>query len=104
MATELTIGGYSFQCVSLSTAEFTDIAAVYVILCVASGGSWTVLDVGQTGELGSRIDNHDRRTCWQRNCASKNIWVCVRSMPNRDDRLRVEREIRNQYDPPCGER
>jgi len=104
MATKLTIGGYSFQCINLSTAEFTDISAVYVILCVASGGSSTVLDVGQTGELGSRIDSHDRRTCWERNCTSKNIWVCVRSMPNLDDRLRVERQIRDQYSPLCGKR
>jgi hypothetical protein len=59
----VTIGGYPFVCVSLANADFADIAAIYVILCVAKDRSWRVLDVGQTGELGDRIDSHDRRTC-----------------------------------------
>jgi hypothetical protein len=106
--TNVTIGGYPFVCVPLSGADFSDVAAVYVVLCVASGGSWTVLDVGQTGQLGSRIDSHDRRSCWTRNCGSGNIWVCVYRMPSsqytEQQRLQVESLLRRQYNPPCGVR
>jgi hypothetical protein len=105
---DVTIGGYPFICVPLAEADFSDVAAVYVVLCVASDGSWTVLDVGQSGRVGSRIDEHERRNCWQKNCPSGNIWVCVYRMPtdrySESDRLAVENEIRRRYNPPCGTR
>lgn len=104
----VTIGGYSFICVRLADADFADIAAIYVVLCVDQNSQWTVLDVGQSGELGSRIDSHDRRGCWSRNCPSGNIWVCVYRMPSnqytKEDRLRVEKSLRSQFNPPCGQR
>ena len=105
------IAGYPFVCQRLADAKFPDEAAVYVILCVSNGGSWTVLDVldvGQSGEVGSRIDSHDRRDAWARNCPSKNIWVGVHLMPSpantREDRCRLETSLRAQYSPPCGEK
>ncbi|MBT9156853.1 MAG: hypothetical protein DDT37_01844 [Firmicutes bacterium] len=82
MATNVPIGGYPFVCVSLTQADFLDVTAIYVILCVAQDGSWTVLDVGQSGQVGSRIDEHDRKGCWERNCPNKNIWMCVYRMPS----------------------
>jgi len=54
MVTNLTIGRYPFVCVLLPEADFSDVAAVYVISCVASDGGSTVLDVGQTTELGTK--------------------------------------------------
>jgi len=107
-AVTVPIGGREFSCVGLADADFADVAAVYVILCVGEGGTWTVLDVGQSGEVGSRIDAHDRRSCWVRNCTSGNIWVCVYRMPSnqytKEDRLRFEQALRAQYNPPCGKR
>ena len=105
--TQLTIGGYAFVCVPLSQADFTDTSAVYVIICVDSDGKWRVIDVGQTGELGSRIDAHDRKGCWQKNCPNGNIWVCVYPMTGqtKEARLKLEAELRLKYSPvPCGTR
>jgi len=108
MATQVTIGGKAFSCVRLSEANFDDIAAVYVILCVSSDGSSTVLDVGQSGELGDRINTHDRETCWKEKCPNNNVWVCVYPMPSsqhsRQDREQLEAYLRDKYDPPCGKR
>ena len=108
MATNVTIGGRTFVCVRLSEADFTDVAAVYVILCVAENGSWAVLDVGQSGQVGSRIDDHNRRACWAKNCANNNVWVCVYRMSSsqytRQDREKLEQELRDLYRPPCGKR
>ncbi len=106
-STNLSIGGYSFKCVSLSDADFNDIAAIYVIICVDSYGKWVVLDVGQSGEVGSRIDSHERKKCWQQYCSNGSIWVCVHKMPSsqysKSDRLEREKELRNKLDPKCGE-
>lgn len=49
MASPVKIGGVEFACVRLSEADFSDFAAVYVILVVSADGSWKVLDVGQSG-------------------------------------------------------
>ena len=104
----VTIGGHPFACYPLASTGFINIAAVYVVLCVAQGGSWTVLDVGQSGELGERIENHSRRDSWFRHCPTGNIWVCVHPTPtnqfSKEQRLALERSLRQRYNPPCGER
>ena len=108
MGTEVTIGGLSFRCVKLIEANFDDRAAVYVVLCVDGNGKWKVLDVGQSGSVGSRIDSHDRRDCWETRCTSGTLWVCIYPMPSsaysEQDRLKVENGLRQHYKPPCGER
>ena len=82
-STRLEVGGLSFVCVPLADADFKDVAAIYVILCVDKDRSWKVLDVGQSGELGDRMDSHDRRMCWEQHCPGKSIWVCVHPMPTK---------------------
>jgi hypothetical protein len=64
---QLEIGGYSFTCVRLTEADFTDVAAVYAVICVLDQeGNWRVLDVGQTGEVGTRINSHEREVLEKR--------------------------------------
>lgn len=108
MATPLMIANLPFQCTSLAEADFSDRAAVYVVICVAKDRTWSVLDVGQSGRVGSRIDEHKRRECWIRNCPSGNTWVCVYSMPSsqhsEQDRLNLEHRLRVELKPTCGER
>ncbi|MDQ7788455.1 MAG: hypothetical protein RDU41_00190 [Clostridia bacterium] len=108
MDTDVTIGGYPFVCVPLAQADFSDVAAIYVILCVAQDRSWTVLDVGQSGQVGSRIDDHDRRGCWERNCPNRNIWVCAHRMPSaqhtKQKREQLESALRAKLNPKCGKR
>ena len=104
---DISIEGYSFVCVPLSQSDFNDIAAIYAIVCVKEDRSWFVLDVGQSGEVGSRIDSHDRKECWKEYCPTGNIWVCVHKMPSstytKDDRLERERIVRYKTSPNCGE-
>jgi len=108
MATNITIGRYPFICVPLAQADFADVAAIYAIICVAQDGSWTTLDVGQSGQVGSRIDDHDRRSCWERKCLNRNIWVCVYRMPSaqytKQEREQLESALRTQLNPKCGKR
>lgn len=108
MATNRTICGYPFACVPLAQADFSDVAAIYVILCVDQGGAPTVLDVGQSGQVGSRIDDHDRKACWVRNCPNGNIWVCIHRTPSsqytKQQREQIESTLRAQLNPKCGKR
>ena len=101
----VTIGGKLFTCLRLEKADFSDIAAVYAVISVARDGSWSVLDVGQSKELGERIDGHDRKECWQRNCNNGDIWVCIYPMPSsrysKYDRLQFEEYLRQGNSPPC---
>jgi hypothetical protein len=107
-STPVTIEGYPFACVRLADADFTDIAAIYAVLCVAQDGNWIVLDIGQSGELGKRINDHDRMQCWIEKCSNKNVWVCVHRMPSdkfsKEDRLELEKYLREKLKPPCGSR
>jgi hypothetical protein len=104
----LTIAGLPCVCVPLSDVDFSDIAAIYIIICVHPDKSWTIIDIGESGELGSRIDDHDRRVCWEGKCTSKNIWVCVYQMPtskySKKDRLNLEHKLRSQHSNLCGKR
>lgn len=98
----------TFRCYPLGT-QFNEIAAIYVIANVDKNYQGKVLDVGQTGQLGTRMNSHDREECWKRNCSPKNeIWICYFPMPTKvysiEDRLELERRIRHLYKPTCGEK
>ncbi|MEQ8524713.1 hypothetical protein [Gracilimonas sp.] len=103
----VTINERTFNAYKLEGTTFNNIAAIYVIICVDNQGKWFIVDVGETGELGDRIENHDRRDCWAKNC-DHTLWVCVLSTPSKQytqkDRLLIEAEIRDQHNPPCGQK
>jgi len=102
------IGGYQFACYPLSQARFVHGAAVYVVLCVGEGGTWRVLDAGESGATGKRMDSHERKPDWEKHCLNKNIWVCIYPMPSNrftpQDRRNLESSLRQRYRPPCGQR
>lgn len=64
-SSNVTIGGHAFVCVRLEDANFTDIAAIYVVLCVYGMPS---------------------------------------NQYTKEDRQRVEKSLRSQFNPPCGQR
>lgn len=97
----VTIAGYSFEGPYEIGKKIIDRAAVYVIL----DNSNNVIDVGQSGETGTRLSNHERKPCWDRNGGK---WFAVKWMPSdrysREDRENLEKEVRKEEKPPCGEK
>ena len=81
--------------------EVLNRAPVYVI----TNYSKDIIDVGQSGETGTRLDNHERRPCWKKNDGYY-FYICW--MPSdrytQDDRLELERRIRREYFLSCGEK
>ena len=78
-----------------------------MILCKSSNdGKYHVIDVGESGEAGVRLANHDRRPCWIKEC-NGSLSVYLRYMPASEgfdsaSRRALESNIRRDYNPPCG--
>jgi len=96
------IAGYSFEGPFTSTDNLEDRAGVYAILC-DKDDKYYVIDAGESARVKTRVDNHDRKDCWKRNCTGT-LKVAVYYTPNmqQQGRMQVEQEIRDKYDPPCG--
>ncbi|KPJ55673.1 hypothetical protein AMJ49_06620 [Parcubacteria bacterium DG_74_2] len=93
------IDGYQFEGpYRESSTNFNEVAAIYVILDINSNK----IDVGETEQLKSRLDNHERRNCWERNSGG-DIYIAVYRESSEKERLRIEKEIRSFYNFPCGE-
>lgn len=92
------IKGYQFETGYTPETNFNNVAAVYVVY---TNDVW--LDVGETDELGSRIQSHERKGCWERNAGGKKIWIAVRQEGNKQGRLALEAYLRRELRPKCGE-
>ena len=89
-------------------------AGIYMIIAGSktpsnewSTSSYELLDIGQSGETGVRLDTHDRRDCWHNEkSANKTILFKFARMPSSEydetDRRIVECCLRMHTRPPCG--
>lgn len=89
-----------------STDKLEDRSGVYTILTRANTNEkWTVIDVGESCGLKSRVEGHDRADCWKRH--SKGILGCApyyTPSAQQAGRMQIEQEIRATYNPSCGDR
>lgn len=101
----ITISEYAFEGPYLNTESIKNESGLYTILDKRSDGKWSVIDVGESQDLKTRIDNHDRKTCWETNRQGQ-LGVAVLYTPGwRDDQRRsLESTIRDSYSPTCGVR
>lgn len=95
----INIGKYSFNGSYANTSSLQNRSGVYVILSTSNH----VVDVGESATVKDRIENHDRKPCWNRHGGSQ---VAVLYTPNRQQsgRMLIEQELRRQFNPPCGKR
>lgn len=103
----ITIANRNFEGSYTSTSSLRSQSGVYAVLCQREGRNY-VIDVGEAGDVKQRIENHDRKNCWSRNCAApRRLAVAVLYTPHHSqaDRAAIEREVRAAYAGiPCGER
>lgn len=76
-------------------------SGVYVILGRSAQTSpWNVVDIGEAGDIQNRVKCHDRAPDWVRQghgqLAVAAIYVDERN------RMLIERQLRTQFNPPCG--
>ena len=98
----ITVGRFSFDGPYTSTDSLQDKAGIYAIHCYKDG-KYYLVDVGESATVKSRVENHERKPCWQRNCTGT-LTASVYYTPNlhQQGRIQIEQEIRDQFDPPCG--
>lgn len=98
------IGKYVFEGPYTNTQLLKNNSGVYAILC-NGGQSRKVVDIGESATVKERVDSHDRKVCWTRNC-EKTLEVAVHYTPHLQQagRTAIEQELRLEYRPPCGER
>ena len=98
------VGGknYTFNVYSTDTS-FIDVSAVYLFTkrTVSSGkGSHSPLYVGETTELGSRIQSHEKWDCVNAHGCNR---ICVRRVSGAQSRRAIEKALRDKYSPPCND-
>lgn len=89
-----------------NTGSLENKSGVYVVLGRNSDSEkWKVVDVGEAEGVKGRIEAHDRKTCWTGR-KYKLLAVSPVYTPNRQKsgRMAIEQDLRDFYDPPCGER
>ena len=99
----VTVSGYAFEGPYYDTGALQEKGGVYVIV-TSRNNQHTVVDVGESGGIKSRIEGHDRKGCWTSNANGGTIGVLVLYLPGYDQaaRMKIEKEIRDKYNPPCG--
>ncbi len=97
------IAGYDFAGAYQTTAGLRDSAGIYVILDYRRNGKWYFLDVGESSTIKTRIDSHERRSCWEQN-RQGTVQIAVRYTPtwSAAQRRLVESTIRGEHRFPCG--
>ena len=99
----ITIGKYNFQGPFSSTSSLKNQSGVYAILGRNSQSErWAVVDIGESGTVRERVENHDRTSCWKRrgyNQLAAAAYYCPKAQ-----RMRIEQELRAEFNPPCGDR
>lgn len=100
----LKIEGYTFDgpYPVEQTWRLKNSSGCYVILTVNYNNKYEIVDCGESENVRTRVENHDREECWIRN--NKNgLYVAVLYCSEKQ-RMAIERIIRQSYTVACGVR
>ena len=96
----INIGNYTFDGAYSSPTFLDDKSGVYAVLGATAGGR-KVLDIGESGWVRTRVQAHDRSTAW----APQGVPLPYAALYcDEASRMRIERELRARFNPPCGDR
>ena len=73
------------------------VGGVYSVLR-DDGTTYTVLYVGQTGDLSERFENHHKAACFDRH---RKTHIAARVEESERQRLVIEQDLIVNYNPPC---
>ncbi len=96
------IGNYSFEGYYSSPSNFEEDPGIYAVFC-RNYEKDILIDVGESDNIRLKVENNERSSCWRRTCASA-LGYAVLYTPdlNEKGRMKIEEEIRDQYNPACG--
>lgn len=104
MTLTITVGtqSYEFSGPYTQTGSLAAKSGTYVVTTKKKSGDHKVLDVGESGDVKTRVENHDRADCWvkeEKDGLYYSGYYCDDSA-----RTNLADAIRNAFDPPCGKR
>ena len=104
MTLKITAGGktYSFDGPHSEASSLTAESGTYVVSTKNKNGKHRILDVGESAKVKERVDNHDRADCWTKK--EKDGLFYSGYYCDEKTRTKLADDIRDQFDPPCGER
>lgn len=92
---------YHFEGPFRNTDNLKSLSGVYAILGRNTAyENWSVIDIGESSNVRERVSTHDRKDCWNRqgfNDLQVAAYYCSEA-----ERMRIEKELRNQFNPLCG--
>ena len=99
------IAGYRFEGPYESTSDLENRSGVYSILTPTGNSRYKIIDVGESATVRTRVEGHDRKSCWRRNANNGQIRYAAYYTPGLQQagRKKIEQKIREQYNPPCGD-
>ena len=92
---------YGFDGPHASSDQLKRRSGIYVIVHRANG-QWRIIDVGESGNIRVRIENHDRKSCWRKQAGNSYQFAAHYTTITATARRRIEARIRDEYKPPCG--
>lgn len=93
----INVGRYKFDGPYQSVDKLDYRSGVYAIL----DSNRVVIDIGESSSVKTRVANHDRQPCWEKNRVNL---VAVLYVPSAKQRLDIEQELRLEFNPVCGVR
>lgn len=95
---------YQFQGGYTSTSSLEDRSGVYAILDNYNN-SYYILDVGESAQVKTRVENHDRKPCWNSKLRGRLEYAVYYTYNlHQQGRMEVEQDIRAKYNELCGAR
>ena len=96
---------YEFEIYPWGTIFRKDFGAVYFVTKRSKkpdgGYSHERIYVGQTEDMSTRFDNHHQQACFDKRGAN---CICVHGEQVERTRLVIERDLIENYHPPCNEK
>ena len=94
---------YNFEGPHRLTANLNDLSGVYAIISSCNNGNF-LIDVGESSGVKTRIENHGRKDCWKKNRQNGEVKCAVYYTPGltEEERRKIEKDIRENYNIPCG--
>jgi len=97
----LKLKNYTFIGPLPDTSPIQNRSGVYSVLGSTNSNDFFVVDVGESSYLKTRLDNHDRESCWLQN-TNGFVFFAVLYESNVQVRKAIEKDLREHYKPACG--
>lgn len=104
MTLTITVGGqgYDFSGPYTQTGSLAAKSGTYVVTTKTKSGKHKILDVGESGDVKKRVEDHDRASCWvkeKKDGLFYSGYYCDEAA-----RTKLADDVRDAFDVPCGQR